>query len=126
MGFGRDVAAWRAWTNRPAIAGATRSNRSTPSSEAAYAEWRKARVNIDYHIHADGRLYSGPHALMGEEVAVRLRTTTTEGAGLDHDRPSGRGQDLDRRCQMTTLVYFANDDRAHMGAGSMSYGQFSS
>ena len=75
---------------------------------------------------ADCRLYSGPHALMGEEVAVRLSTTTTEGAGLDHDRPSGRGPGLDGRCQMTTLDTRKPMNGYTWGAESTSYEQLSS
>ncbi len=37
-----------------------------------------------------------------------------------------KGPRLDRRCQMTTFVYFANDERLHLGAGSMSYEQLPS
>ncbi len=39
-----------------------------PAGRYQYAEWRKARVNIDYHIRVDGHLYSVPHALRGDEV----------------------------------------------------------
>ena len=49
-----------------------------PAERYEYAEWRKARVNIDYHIQVDGHLYSVPHALRGQEVEVRLSTTTVE------------------------------------------------
>ena len=49
-----------------------------PAERYEFAEWRKARVNIDYHIQVDGHLYSVPHALRGEEVEVRLSATTVE------------------------------------------------
>ena len=49
-----------------------------PSRRYEYAEWRKARVNIDYHIQADGRFYSVPHALARRAVDVRLSATTVE------------------------------------------------
>ena len=49
-----------------------------PADRYEYAEWRKARVNIDYHIQVDGRFYSVPHALARREVEVRLGTTTVE------------------------------------------------
>ena len=39
-----------------------------PAERYEYAQWRKARVNIDYHIQVDGHLYSVPHALRREEV----------------------------------------------------------
>ena len=49
-----------------------------PAERYEYARWRKARVNLDYHIQVDGHLYSVPHALRGEEVEVRLSATTVE------------------------------------------------
>ena len=57
--------------DRPAL-------RPLPADRYEYAEWRKARVNIDYHIQVDGRFYSVPHALARREVEVRLGTTTVE------------------------------------------------
>ena len=45
--------------------------RPLPSARFEYAEWRKARVNIDYHVAVDGHLYSVPYRLVHEEVEVR-------------------------------------------------------
>ena len=49
-----------------------------PAQRYEYAEWRKARVNIDYHIQAEHALYSVPYPLARSEVDVRLSTTTVE------------------------------------------------
>jgi transposase len=49
-----------------------------PPTPYEYAEWRKARVNIDYHIQVDHHLYSVPHLLVRQEVEVRLTATTVE------------------------------------------------
>jgi transposase len=43
-----------------------------------YAEWKKARVNIDYHIEIDHHYYSVPYQLVREQVDVRLTATTVE------------------------------------------------
>lgn len=43
-----------------------------------YAEWGKARVNVDYHIEVDGHYYSVPYVLIHEQVDTRLTTTTLE------------------------------------------------
>jgi len=43
-----------------------------------YAEWKKARVNIDYHVDVDRRYYSVPYQLVKEQVDVRLTATTVE------------------------------------------------
>jgi transposase len=49
-----------------------------PSSPYEYAEWKKARVNIDYHIEIDGHYYSVPYQLVKEQVEVRFTATTIE------------------------------------------------
>jgi transposase len=49
-----------------------------PSVPYEYAEWKKARVNIDYHIEVDGHYYSVPYQLVKEQVDVRLTSRTVE------------------------------------------------
>jgi transposase len=43
-----------------------------------YAEWSRARVNIDYHIEVDHHYYSVPYRLIHKRVDVRLTHTTVE------------------------------------------------
>jgi transposase len=43
-----------------------------------YAQWAKARVNIDYHLEVQGHYYSAPYPLVHEQVDVRLTSTTIE------------------------------------------------
>jgi hypothetical protein len=43
-----------------------------------YAQWAKARVNIDYHIEVEGHYYSVPFALVHEQVDLRLTAATLE------------------------------------------------
>ena len=43
-----------------------------------YAEWKKARVNIDYHIEIDRHYYSVAYQLVREQVDVRITATTVE------------------------------------------------
>jgi transposase len=43
-----------------------------------YAEWKRARVNIDYHIEVDHHYYSVPYQLVREQVDVRLTANTVE------------------------------------------------
>jgi len=49
-----------------------------PLKAYEYAEWRKATVNIDYHIEADGHYYSVPFRLLREKLDVRLTAATLE------------------------------------------------
>jgi transposase len=49
-----------------------------PAQPYLYAEWRKARVGLDYHLEIDGHHYSVPHALLRRQLDVRLTATTVE------------------------------------------------
>lgn len=49
-----------------------------PSSRFEHAEWKKATVNIDYHVLFDTHSYSVPYAHVHEEVWVRATSTTVE------------------------------------------------
>lgn len=57
--------------DRPALA-------PLPTEPYRYAAWLKARVAPDYHVEADGHLYSVPSRLIRELVDVRLTDTTVE------------------------------------------------
>jgi transposase len=52
--------------------------RPLPAEDYEYAKWRLARVNLDYHVEAADFLYSVPHALIREQVDVRLTSRTVE------------------------------------------------
>jgi transposase len=49
-----------------------------PEKPYEYAEWKKARVNIDYHIEVDYHYYSVPYQLIKQQVDVRLTQTIVE------------------------------------------------
>jgi len=49
-----------------------------PSQPYEYAEWKKARVNIDYHVEVDRHYYSVPYQLVKQTVDVRLSGSTVE------------------------------------------------
>ena len=49
-----------------------------PANDWEFAEWRRARVNLDYHIEVHDFLYSAPHALIRAEVDVRITARTVE------------------------------------------------
>ena len=49
-----------------------------PQQAFVYAEWKKARVNLDYHIELDSHYYSTPYQLVGKEVEVRSTSGTVE------------------------------------------------
>jgi transposase len=49
-----------------------------PIQPYVYAEWGRARVNIDYHVDVERHYYSVPHALVGKQLDVRLTANTVE------------------------------------------------
>lgn len=59
---------------RPALA-------PLPAEDYEFAEWRLARVNLDYHVEFAGFFYSVPHALIREQVEIRA---TARGIEIFH------------------------------------------
>jgi transposase len=57
--------------DRPAL-------RPLPPTRYEYAEWKQAKVHIDYHIQVAKHFYSVPHQLARQPVEVRLTATTVE------------------------------------------------
>ena len=59
--------------DRPAL-------RPLPASRYEFATWRRAKVNIDYHIEvrAERHYYSVPYRLAGEIVEIRLSAASVE------------------------------------------------
>ena len=49
-----------------------------PQSRYEYAEWKTARVGIDYHIEVAGHYYSVPYRHARQPVEVRITATTVE------------------------------------------------
>ena len=49
-----------------------------PAIPYEYAEWKQARVNIDYHVAVDGHYYSVPYQLVKKQVEVRLTARIVE------------------------------------------------
>jgi len=49
-----------------------------PQRPYEYAEWYKARVQLNYHIEVDHHYYSVPYQLLHERLDIRLTATTLE------------------------------------------------
>jgi transposase len=49
-----------------------------PAKSYEYAEWYKARVQLNYHIEVDRHYYSVPYQLIHEKLDIRLTATTIE------------------------------------------------
>ena len=49
-----------------------------PAQRYVYAEWKQARVHIDYHVAIGGHYYSVPYTLIKKAVEVRITRNTVE------------------------------------------------
>ena len=74
--------------------------RALPATDYEFAEWRLARVGLDYHVEIEGFYYSVPHALIRAQVDVRITallhhitTDLLKRSYLSLDRDSAPGID---------------------------------
>ena len=82
-----------------------------PRDRYVHADWRHARVNIDYHVEVDRHYYSVPHALIHAAVEICLTATTVDvllrgarvwlhvrsyRAGSPHDHPGAHAEGAPR------------------------------
>src|SRR5437764_7651427 len=51
---------------------------SLPPLAYEYAEWKRCRVGLDYHVEIAKHYYSVPHQLMRQEVEARITVATIE------------------------------------------------
>jgi transposase len=49
-----------------------------PVTPYTYAEWKKVRVHIDYHVEVEGHYYSVPYQLTRQQLDARLTANTLE------------------------------------------------
>jgi len=49
-----------------------------PTEPFIFGAWKKARVNIDYHVEIERHYYSVPFKLVHEQVEARIRSATVE------------------------------------------------
>lgn len=52
--------------------------KALPAQRFSYAEWKIARVNIDYHAEVDHSFYSAPFRLVHHQLDARVSATTVE------------------------------------------------
>jgi transposase len=57
--------------DRPALA-------SLPPQPYVFAQWKKVRVGLDYHVEVEGHHYSTPYQLVGQQVEARYTASAVE------------------------------------------------
>ncbi len=97
---------WFELLDRPVI-------RALPTQAFEYAEFKYARVSrIDYHVEFDGHYYSVPHALVGQEVELRVTRTTLE-VLFRHRRIASHARSSQRGAHTTAPDHMPVSHRAH-------------
>lgn len=85
-----------------------------PAEPYVYAEWKKCRAGIDYHIAIGRHYYSVPHQLVKKELWARITARTVEAFHggrrvASHVRTSGNGQHSTQRDHMPAHHRFRED-----------------
>ena len=52
--------------------------RALPAEPYVFAQWKKVRVHIDYHIELERHYYSVPYTLVGKQLMARYTARTVE------------------------------------------------
>jgi transposase len=84
-----------------------------PSERFAYGEWKRAKVNIDYHLEYDHHYYSVPHALLGETLDVRATRATVE-IFRGRDRVTSHRRSRERGRHTTQPEHMPKSHQKHM------------
>jgi transposase len=92
--------------DRPALS-------ALPAVPYEFAIWKRARVNIDYHIQVDGAFYSVPYQLAGREVEVRRSAAVIEVFHGGH-RVASHGRALVRGRFVTATEHMPAAHRRHL------------
>ena len=87
--------------------------RPLPMLRYEYAEWKQARVNIDYHVEHAGHFYSVPHALVGKVVDLRVTARTVE-CLYGNQRVASHARDARRGHHTAVAEHMPKAHQAHL------------
>jgi transposase len=91
--------------DRPAL-------RPLPAERYQFARWRRATVNIDYHIEVDRHDYSVPYQLVGQVLDVRISALTIE-VFSSSKRVASHLRRYTRWAHTTDLAHMPESHRRH-------------
>lgn len=92
--------------DRPAL-------RPLPTTRFVYGVWKTAKVSrLDYHVEHEGHYYSVPHALIEEQVDVRVSARTVE-IYFKGDRVASHVRSYRRGQHTTVAEHRPKSHRAH-------------
>ena len=96
-----------------------------PPTRYAISRWKKAKVNIDYHVEFDGHYYSMPHRFVGSHLELRVTGHLLE-CFASNQCIANHGVSLVRGAFTTTAEHMPASHRAHLEwtpAKLISWGQ---
>ena len=97
---------WFELLDRPAL-------QPLPATAFEYADFKRARVSrLDYHVEFAHHYYSVPHALVGQEVELRVTRTTVE-VLFRHRRVASHARSHRRGGYTTVAEHMPAAHRAH-------------
>ena len=91
--------------------------KALPATRWQYVEHKQARVNIDYHVELDGRLYSAPYTLVREVLDLRFTASVVE---LFH-----RGKRVATHARLWSPKGSASTQQEHRPKHHRDYGEWS-
>ena len=84
-----------------------------PAERFVHAEWKTARVNLDYHVELDRHYYSVPYALAHESVELRFTGTTVE-VFLRGQRVASHARSAERGRHTTLAEHMPKAHQKHL------------
>ncbi len=90
--------------------------RPLPPTPYRFADWKRAKVHLDYHLELKGHYYSVPHRLVGQVVDIRFNRHTVE-VFLKGQRVASHRRSLQRGAHSTVTAHMP---KAHQRAGNMT------
>jgi transposase len=84
-----------------------------PVERFEHAEWKAARVNLDYHVELDHHYYSVPHALVHERVELRFTAATVE-AYWKSQRVASHARSAERGRHTTIAEHMPKAHQKHL------------
>ncbi|AGX86199.1 IS21 family transposase [Candidatus Symbiobacter mobilis] len=86
--------------------------KALPTTRFELADWKRARVNIDYHVEFEGHFYSVPHVLARQEVELRITQGMVEILARNR-RVAGHARNTSKGNYTTVAEHMPAAHRAH-------------
>jgi transposase len=89
--------------------------KALPTQAYTFAQWKKVRAGIDYHIEVEGHYYSVPYQLRGKQLDARITDETVE-CFLQRNRIASHRRSFEKGRHTTV--------NSHMPKGHQEYAEW--